>query len=137
MKVLTNFLLKNWSAILLFALLTGAWAWVSVKNKKIEQQEVALAAALEDNKKLVQDVKRVEAVLDSARTDIRRLSELNDSDSIFYAQQIDGLQSVVAQVRAKAKREKEADAELIVELRKGLPPKECYNCFGRRVDCKD
>jgi hypothetical protein len=58
-------------------------------------------------------------------------------DSIFFAKQLTGMQSVIAQVRVKAKREKEADDALIVELRKGLPPKECYNLWGKVVDCKD
>lgn len=130
--------------MLVFALLSSAGAWIRAKDKKIERQGVELAAAQDalreaqgDNERLLQDVKRVEAVLDSARTALRQAQGDRTQDSIFYAQQIEGLQNVLYQVRAKAKRERDADAELIVELRKGLPPKECYNVFGRRVDCKD
>lgn len=137
MKILTGFLFKNWSIALPIVALIAFFGTIKLKNNKIERLETAVTAAELATKKANQEVKRVGVVLDSARTDIRRLSEVNRSDSVFFAKQIAGMQSVIAQVRAKAKREKELDDALIEELRKGLPPKECYNVFRKVVPCKD
>jgi hypothetical protein len=144
MKIITNFLLKNWGAVLLLSVLLAAFGWVKGKDNKIERLGTVLDSARTDNVRLVSALDAASASaslrrreLDAVRGVLRQAQDDRRVDSVFFAKQLVGMQSVIAQVRAKAKREKETDDALIVELRKGLPPKECYNIFGRVVDCKD
>jgi hypothetical protein len=137
MKMLTNYFFKNWFPILLFALLAGGWAWVKIKDNKIAELEITLAKAQGDNERLASASLSQQRALAAAQGVFQQAQGDKKQDSIFFAKQLTGMQSVIAQVRVKAKREKEADDALIVELRKGLPPKECYNLWGKVVDCKD
>ena len=130
--------------ILLFAAL-GAGATLYVVNSiQISRLKKSVAKTEKVNLELQADLDKTQSklrgsedVVKAKYKDILQLKEIKRADSLNFVSRISGMQNVIAQLNNKhAVYKKQTDA-LIAELRLGLPPKECYNVFGKIVKCKD
>jgi hypothetical protein len=128
-------LLLNWKMLLIVAALLVLFS--QFHSCRVGKLQKALDSAQTERDAADQDAYQANEFLDSARIKTQRLTGIILTDSTLYAEQILSMQSIISQVRNKANREREMYVTLIEELRKGLPPKECYNFFGRRAPCKD
>ena len=134
MKLITGFLFKNWSAILLFSVLAGAWAFVKIKNNTIEEQAAVIEKQSADNELLAS---ALDSALASASLSRRELVAARDAirrDSLDCVRTVQGVQSVVSAMqkeRVKLRNENEYLRENpvridLIEYR--------LNVFGRKKD---
>jgi hypothetical protein len=120
-----------------FLLYTTNAIKLSKQRKKIAGQEKNLLIKQAGLDRANFTVKKQASDVTELKRDLRTLTHAKKLDSLNYVKSATGFQSVIRQLVNKHKNTVYDKDALIETLKLGLPPKECYNIFGKKVDCKN